>query len=160
MRRPIALIVVTLATLAWTVTLLAAPTWASRSGVAGPTASALVYAAGSLVCHQRPERSFHRGAAQLPVCARCLGLYAGASIGVLGWALVSARRRRLSSRWPAPFKSLRTGLVIAALPTIVTVAAAWLGLWDPANDVRFASAFPLGAVAGVLVAGVAAGDLE
>ena len=38
-----------------------------------------VYAIGSLICHQLPERSFHLWGAQLPVCARCTGIYAGAA---------------------------------------------------------------------------------
>jgi len=34
-----------------------------------PTAVAAgLYAVGSQICHQRPERSFHLFAAQLPVC--------------------------------------------------------------------------------------------
>jgi uncharacterized membrane protein len=159
MRRPIALSLVVLATLGWTATLIAAPTWAAMPGFAGPTASALTYAAGSFVCHQQPERSFHRGAAQLPVCARCLGLYAGASIGVLGWVVASGRRRRHSIA-RTRVVSMRPAVLIAAAPTLVTVTTAWLGLWDPANDVRFALAVPLGAVTGVLVAALAAGDLE
>src|SRR5438552_2016659 len=39
-----------------------------------------VYAIGSLVCHQLPERSFHLESVPLPVCARCTGIYAGAAI--------------------------------------------------------------------------------
>jgi hypothetical protein len=39
----------------------------------------LIYAAGSMICHQRPERSFHLFGVQMAVCARCVGAYAGAS---------------------------------------------------------------------------------
>jgi uncharacterized membrane protein len=159
MRRRVALSLVVLATLAWTGALAAAPTWATVPGAAGPTTSALTYAAGSFICHQQPERSFHRGAAQLPVCARCFGLYAGASIGVLGWAVASGRRRGFPLA-RIRVASLRPGLLVAAAPTVITVTTAWLGLWDPANGVRFALALPLGAAAGILVAAVAAGDLE
>jgi uncharacterized membrane protein len=160
MHRPLALSLVVLATLAWTTSLIAAPTWASRSGTAGPTASALIYVAGSFVCHQQPERSFHHGASQLPVCARCLGLYAGATMGVLGWAAAWVRRRHATARTPNRFARVRPGLLLAAVPTVITVSTAWLGLWDPANDVRFALALPLGAAAGVVVAAFAVGDLE
>ena len=38
-------------------------------------AAALTYRAGGVVCHQDPDRSFHRGRMPLPVCARCTGLY-------------------------------------------------------------------------------------
>ena len=54
-----------------------------------PIAAAAVYAAGSLVCHQRPERSFHLAGAQLPVCARCLGLYVGGFVGAIAWVLMA-----------------------------------------------------------------------
>ncbi|MBU6997442.1 MAG: DUF2085 domain-containing protein [Theionarchaea archaeon] len=35
----------------------------------------------SPVCHQLPQRSFHIAGHQLPVCARCTGIYLGALIG-------------------------------------------------------------------------------
>jgi uncharacterized membrane protein len=37
----------------------------------------------ALVCHQRPERSFWLFGAPVAVCARCLGIYLGAAIGML-----------------------------------------------------------------------------
>jgi len=37
----------------------------------------------ALVCHQRPERSFWMFGAPVAVCARCLGIYIGAAIGLL-----------------------------------------------------------------------------
>src|SRR5262249_38310806 len=40
----------------------------------------VIYAMGGLVCHQRPERSFWLWGAQMPVCARCSGIYAGAAL--------------------------------------------------------------------------------
>ena len=45
----------------------------------------LIFAAGGLVCHQRPERSFFVDGHQLPVCARCTGLYLSGALGILGW---------------------------------------------------------------------------
>src|SRR5678816_3926889 len=40
-----------------------------------PVLAAAVYGLGGVVCHQRPERSFHWHGAQLAVCARCTGIY-------------------------------------------------------------------------------------
>src|SRR5512140_1621695 len=42
------------------------------------------------VCHRIAERSFHIGSLQLPLCARCSGMYLGAVTGlvfqsILGW---------------------------------------------------------------------------
>src|SRR5260221_7816536 len=45
-----------------------------------------VYGMGSVLCHQRPERSFHLWGVQLPVCARCVGVYAGAALLALAAA--------------------------------------------------------------------------
>ena len=47
-------------------------------------------AIGYAVCHRISERSFHIGNYQLPLCARCSGMYLGAVIGlvfqsILGW---------------------------------------------------------------------------
>ena len=54
-------------------------------------AAAGTYLIGGVVCHQRPERSFHLHGVQMPVCARCAGLYLGAGLGVL--AAAGFRRR-------------------------------------------------------------------
>lgn len=100
-------------------------------------AAAVVYDAAGLVCHQRPERSFHLAGAQLPVCARCAGLYWSAAAGALAAWLARPREMR------AP--SLRALLGIAAIPTAVTVALEWLGLANPSNAARALGALPLGA---------------
>lgn len=49
-------------------------------------------AIGYAVCHRIPERSFHIGDYQLPLCARCSGMYLGAFIGLGFQALISRRR--------------------------------------------------------------------
>jgi uncharacterized membrane protein len=35
------------------------------------------------ICHQRPERSFCIFGGEVAVCARCLGIYLGAAVGLL-----------------------------------------------------------------------------
>jgi uncharacterized membrane protein len=114
------------------------------------------YAAGSVVCHQLPERSFHVAGVQLPVCARCTALYLG---GLAGIAVRAAR-------WPpvlAAVGTVRRALeltAVAAAPTLLTLATAAVGAWDPGNTVRAAFALPLGLTAGAIVAAVAAKDLS
>jgi len=49
-------------------------------------------AIGYAVCHRIPERSFHIGNYQLPLCARCSGMYLGAMTGLIFQALYSKRR--------------------------------------------------------------------
>ena len=127
-----------------------------------PRVSALTYAAGALICHQRPERSFHHDGAQYPVCARCLGLYVGGAGGVLLWASLSglgAAPRARAAKIMRP-KVIQRILIIVALPTLVTVVASWLGWWHSGNVVRAACALPLGAAIAAAIAAVAAGDLR
>jgi hypothetical protein len=54
------------------------------------------YAAGSIVCHQLPQRSFHLWGVQLPVCARCTGIYIGAALASV--AAVACDCGRTASR--------------------------------------------------------------
>jgi uncharacterized membrane protein len=112
----------------------------------------MLYALGSRICHQRPERSFHLFAAQLPVCARCAGIYTGAAIGSL-LALSGSIRERLF-----PF-SPRMLLVAGALPTLMTLIIEWSGAWAGGNDARAAAGVWLG-VAVAFVAGRAAATLH
>ncbi len=112
----------------------------------------IVYALGSRICHQRPERSFHLFAVQLPVCARCAGIYAGAAIGSL-LALSGSVRERLF-----PF-SPRMLLVAGALPTLITLTAEWSGAWRGGNDARAAAGVLLG-VAVAFVVGRAVATLH
>jgi uncharacterized membrane protein len=52
-------------------------------------------AIGYAVCHQISSRSFHIGTIQLPLCARCTGMYLGAMTGLIFQMVSGGRRRRL-----------------------------------------------------------------
>jgi len=113
-------------------------------------ASAVVYAAASRVCHQDPARSFHTGASQWPVCARCSGLYLAAPVGAVA-ALVGRRRLR---------GSLARVVTIAAVPMAITWGLEAVGGVQISGLVRAATAVPLGAaLAGAFVVLTAAGPL-
>jgi uncharacterized membrane protein len=122
----------------WLALLVAAP-------VLPPVIAAALYAIGSQLCHQRADRSFHLLGAQLPVCARCLGIYAGAAFGAL--VALGARPRAMLAKVPP-----RLLLIAGAIPTAVTVAAEWSGTWAGSNDWRAAAGVPLGCVAALVVA--------
>ena len=130
--------------LLWPV-LLGATLWATVRGD-GSGWPVLVRIAASRICHQRPDRSFHTAGVQWPVCARCSGLYLGASIGAL-IAGSQLRRRRLAGR-----ERLLWWLAIATLPTVVTIAFEWLRLVAVSNGARFIAALPLGAALAWLLA--------
>jgi len=142
--------ILALSALLWAAILLATPI-ALAHGYA--TAPALIYQACALICHQRPERSFHLSGVQLPVCARCFGLYASGAIGALT-ACIVAERWRGDGR----AEDARWALAIAAVPTALTLGCEWIGLWYPSGAARALAAIPLGAVAGwVLVRTLATG---
>jgi uncharacterized membrane protein len=61
--------------------------WNTPAGLLGK-ADALGYA----VCHRIDVRSFHLGDRQLPLCARCTGMYLGAMLGLVFQALTGKRR--------------------------------------------------------------------
>jgi uncharacterized membrane protein len=110
----------------------------------------LMYAAGAVICHQMPERSFYLAGFQLPVCARCLGIYAGAAaaalVHVLGaFASNSAGWRVLSPR------AARRVFLVGALPTVLTVALEWAGLWRGTNVVRAIAGIAVGAGGALVV---------
>jgi uncharacterized membrane protein len=118
---------------------------------------AFAYTVGSVVCHQIPERSFHLLGVQLPVCARCTGLYLGGLTGLVGWAVW----RRMSRR-SAPIDPGRAvrALLVAGAPTAFTLATAFAGWWDPSNAGRALIAWPLGTAAGAVVGAVLSKDLR
>lgn len=119
-------------------------------------AQAFLYAAGSVVCHQIPERSFHLAGVQLPVCARCTGLYLGGLAGVAVWMSLG---QRLRSRLGGTRRAV-IALAIAGAPTLVTWLSAEAGLGEPANLGRAMLAVPLGVAAGAVAAAVARRDLR
>jgi uncharacterized membrane protein len=140
----------------WNAALVAAPV------VDAPRFAAVTYLAGSLICHQQPERSFHLNGAQYPVCARCLGLYLGAVLGVIGWAALAGLRDVPHPRATALLAGNRVRRVLLwmAVPSLATLVLAWSGVWDPNNLLRAVVALPLGAAIAATVAAVAAGDLR
>jgi uncharacterized membrane protein len=124
---------------AWLSLILAAPVlWIPLAGV--------VYLAGAAICHQLPDRSFHLHAAQLPVCARCLGLYVGAALGSVAAAAT------IAGRAPAARRTTWFATAAAAAPTAITLVLEWGTGWPVSNVARASAAVPLGcAVAFVVV---------
>ena len=90
----------------------------------------------ALVCHQRPERSFVLFGAPVAVCARCLGIYLGAAIGLL---LRTSRRIALGL------------LLLAAALNVADVVAELGGLHGNWMLLRFALGVLLGAAGTLLI---------
>jgi hypothetical protein len=161
---------------AWPMALLLAPVAAARPqpSSVGYGFALVVYAAGSLICHQRPERSFHLLGAQLPVCARCMGIYVGAAVTACLLLMRTARDARertkksvvvqafrpavpgrpkglhyIRAGFPAP----RTILIVSALPAAATLLFEWTTGHTPGNWTRALSGVPLGAAVAWIVSG-------
>jgi uncharacterized membrane protein len=133
------------AELLWTVSLFAvvlAVRHASSSALL-QLFGTIEYAVGGLICHQQPARSFHLAGVQLPVCARCTGIYAGA-------ALAAAAIRRPRAGRPGRFPA------IAFLPVLASLAYEWGTGHTPSNALRAAT----GVVAGAAVMVVLLGELR
>ena len=167
----------------WPVLLLAATWLAGRSHVSaiGSAVIIAVYAIGSAVCHQLPERSFHLWRAQMPVCARCTGIYFGAVIGATAGALVRRAEALRHTRGSVPqgvrhaaqdhvataltsivaqgFSPawVRAALSIAVAPSLATVAFEWTTGIMPSHAIRAASGLVIGIVVAWLVVAAAAG---
>lgn len=150
----------------WAAGIIAAPL--VRTGAAdvpGPRLVAWTYVVGAMVCHQRPERSFHMAGAQMPVCARCTALYVGGAAGLVGWlALGAGGRRRRATRAVGNAALVRarftSAILVLGVPIVVSVAAAALGVWDASNALRASLSAPLGVALGAALAAVTLGDLR
>jgi uncharacterized membrane protein len=127
--------------------------------------AALPYAVGAVICHQQAARSFAIWSQQLPVCARCTGIYAGAAMIAMAATLGRANRLRLGFGGQEDGRhtgvkvaqrfSAAKPLVFAALPTLATLAYEWSTNTTPSNVVRVIAGFPLGAaVAWVILSAV------
>ena len=136
---PVALAV---AACAWLAGVVAAPFQPVSVGV-------LVYALGSVVCHQLPERSFHLGGVQLAVCARCVGIYAGAAAALV-WCAARGTPRGGSSLVSDIWRR-RWTLAIGAVPTAVTVLAEVMAGWTFSNATRAGAGVALGGALALVV---------
>jgi uncharacterized membrane protein len=149
------------ASVAWAIALVLVPFLASRAHASAFTTAlvVVVYSIGGLICHQLPERSYHLWAAQMPVCARCAGIYFGAAIAAVVAASHAATRRLTKSdgrgRPPSistrmlggagSVATARTMLVVAALPSALTLVYEWTSGRTPGNLIRAAAGIAIGA---------------
>ncbi|MBU7015015.1 MAG: DUF2085 domain-containing protein [Theionarchaea archaeon] len=100
-----------------------------------PAASGFLYLFFSPICHQLPERSFYIVGHQLPVCARCTGIYLGAFVG----SLIASETP--PSRWV---------LMVAIFPLLLDGGTQLL-FRESTNTLRLATGLAAGCVASFYV---------
>lgn len=91
----------------------------------------------ALVCHQEAERSFYLFGGSVAVCARCLGIYLGAAVGLL---------LRVPRRIAMQF------LIVAVAVNVSDRLAELVGLHGNWMLPRFALGVALGTAAAMLIA--------
>jgi len=138
------------AVLVWAAVLFLAPLLTKAATATGDVAALAVYVVGSIVCHQRPERSFHVFGVQMPVCARCTGIYLGAAAAAIA-AAVATRRKVRTPVGPWLATQLPLAVVVSVVPALLTLVYEWSTGDMPSNGLRAASGVPMGAVVSWLV---------
>jgi uncharacterized membrane protein len=108
------------------------------------------YAIGHAICHQLPLRSFHVWGAALPVCARCTGLYVGAAVTSLA-VLIRPNATNAPGIGTDTAAHVRRLLLVALVPTAITLVYEWTTGTMPANWIRALAGLPLGAAVAWLI---------
>ena len=151
----------------WAALLVIVPLLMSRPHASAPVTALVVavYGVGSLVCHQLAERSYRLWSSQMPVCARCTGIYFGAAVSSILFSVAhparlkpshyggAARARATIARELRPSViAARAVIGVAVLPSAATLVYEWTSGVTPTNAVRFAAGLPIGlAVAWLIV---------
>lgn len=110
-------------------------------------------AIGYAVCHRIDVRSFHIGNIQLPLCARCSGMYLGAMVGLIYQSVIS-RRRIGTPSWQiiVPTSIFVLLFVVDGLNSFISLFSDGAGLYQPNNSLRLLTGTGMGlAIAVALV---------
>jgi uncharacterized membrane protein len=154
-RAPFVATVLLIVGVAWGAALLAAPSAVQPGrGEALRLGGALVYAIGSRVCHQQPDRSFTTAGVSWPVCGRCAGLY----LSFAAAALLLAFARGMRSRLARPdAEAWRIVLILALVPTLASWTLERLALVTGTPSLRAWLAVPAGVAIAALLAALRPG---
>jgi uncharacterized membrane protein len=103
-----------------------------------------------LLCHGLPARSLEAFGVSMPVCARCVGIYAGLFLGF--WLFRAAMR--LSAR------AVRNTAIAGAIPLAIDGLTQLARLRESTNDLRLATGFVAGLAFGMWVLSVIARNVD
>ncbi len=110
--------------LIWLAALFYAPYLKSQSS----PYSGFLYALFSPTCHQIPSRCFYAFGNPVAVCARCLGIYAGFTLGTIIFPFVKG--------FSKPSMPKAKTLILLSLPIFIDATGNLLGLWASSGWVR------------------------
>ena len=96
---------------------------------------------GSAVCHQMAERSLFFDGMQMPLCARCTGIYIGAFFAF--WFFFWKKRLQSGGVFSV-MQAILTG--IAILPVGIDSVGSYLGFWESSQWMRIMTGCLVGAV--------------
>lgn len=102
-------------------------------------------AVGYAVCHRIDLRSFHLGDRQLPLCARCSGMYLGAMLGLIYQAALGSRRAGTPpKRVLAVVAGLGLAFALDGLNSFSSFFPRGALLYEPQNWLRLATGTGMG----------------
>jgi uncharacterized membrane protein len=104
-------------------------------------------AIGYAVCHRIDGRSFHLGDRQVPLCARCSGMYLGAMLGLV-YQSVLRRRHTGTPPWGVllPLGALVLAFGVDGLNSYLHFFPGAPGLYEPQNWLRLVTGTGMGIV--------------
>ncbi|HRF47741.1 MAG TPA: DUF2085 domain-containing protein [Anaerolineales bacterium] len=110
-------------------------------------------AIGYAICHRIDLRSFHLGDRQMPLCARCTGIYLGALASLITLAMLG--RGRAGGLPTAPFMVVLIAFIgVMGVDGVNSYMGLFQGrlpqLYTPSNELRLIT----GALTGIAVAGL------
>lgn len=104
-------------------------------------------AVGYAVCHRIDLRSFHLGERQVPLCARCSGMYLGALLGLAYQTILSPRRGGMPPRRVMAFLGLAVvAFGVDGLNSYLNLFPGAPSLYEPNNTLRLLTGTGMGLV--------------
>lgn len=94
-----------------------------------------------IMCHGRPERSLAIADVAMPICARCVGIYAGLLVGLAAFWLIPYLRERV----------VRPFALAAVIPLAIDGLTQLAGLRESTNELRIATGIVAGLAFGMWV---------
>ncbi len=109
-------------------------------------------AIGYAVCHRIDLRSFHLGDRQIPLCARCSGMYLGAMLG-LAYQWIIGRRRTGIPSWKiiVPTSIFVIAFILDGVNSFLSLFPGAPQIYQPNNTLRLLTGTGMGLAVAILL---------